>query len=89
MGRTVLIPAEARPAYDELVQVLRVEGPAPCTLSPSPELWWASTAPLVKRAQAGCALCPAARECLEYAIAANEREGVWGGTTPADRREVG
>lgn len=35
-----------------------------------------------------CGSCPVRAECLEYAIAARERHGIWGGTTPEHRRSL-
>lgn len=32
-----------------------------------------------------CAACPVRENCLLYAIANNERHGVWGGLTPDER----
>jgi WhiB family redox-sensing transcriptional regulator len=32
-----------------------------------------------------CAGCPVRRECADYALAADERYGVWGGLTAAER----
>jgi len=37
-------------------------------------------------AKAVCAGCPVAAECLEYALAHDERFGVWGGTSEKERR---
>jgi WhiB family redox-sensing transcriptional regulator len=39
-------------------------------------------------AKAVCELCPVREPCLEYAIAAREKEGVWGGLTARERRRV-
>ena len=39
-------------------------------------------------AKAICALCPVQEACLEYAIAAREKDGVWGGLTARERRRV-
>jgi WhiB family transcriptional regulator, redox-sensing transcriptional regulator len=39
-------------------------------------------------AKAVCAACPARVRCLEWALEVNEAEGVWGGTTPAERAEM-
>jgi WhiB family transcriptional regulator, redox-sensing transcriptional regulator len=35
-----------------------------------------------------CATCPAARRCLEWALATGEPEGIWAGTTPGERRRI-
>jgi len=42
----------------------------------------------VRRAKAVCAACPARARCLEWALKANEIEGVWGGMTPAERARI-
>ena len=55
-----------------------------------PDLWfpkngdWASA----ERAKTICQLCPVQDACLEWALEAREREGIWGGTTPDDRRRL-
>ena len=35
-----------------------------------------------------CAVCEVKAECLQYALDAGERIGVYGGTTGADRRRL-
>ena len=35
-----------------------------------------------------CGLCPAKALCAEYAIKAREDYGIWGGTTPAERKAI-
>ena len=35
-----------------------------------------------------CAACPVREECLEYAIATRQPEGVWGGLTGVERRRL-
>jgi WhiB family redox-sensing transcriptional regulator len=35
-----------------------------------------------------CAACPVAAQCLEYALANNERFGVWGGLSERERRAL-
>jgi len=35
-----------------------------------------------------CNLCPAKALCAEYAIKAREEDGIWGGTTPAERKAI-
>lgn len=39
-------------------------------------------------AKAICALCPVQEACLEYALDAREKDGVWGGLTARERRRV-
>ncbi len=38
------------------------------------------------RAKAVCALCPVRSECLDHAIAHDERYGIWGGLNGRERR---
>jgi WhiB family redox-sensing transcriptional regulator len=35
-----------------------------------------------------CAGCPVRETCLEHALAAGYRQGVWGGLTPTQRRQL-
>jgi WhiB family transcriptional regulator, redox-sensing transcriptional regulator len=35
-----------------------------------------------------CASCPVAAECLTWAIETDQREGIWGGYLPAERRTI-
>lgn len=35
-----------------------------------------------------CRACPVINECLDYALEHRELEGVWGGTTPRQRRRI-
>jgi WhiB family redox-sensing transcriptional regulator len=39
-------------------------------------------------AKAICAACPVRQPCLEHALAAREREGIWGGMTERERRRI-
>lgn len=64
----------------------------PCSVN-DPELWWplsytASTLPQVEEAKALCRSCPIRMECLRGAFERDEREGIWGGYTPAQRHEI-
>lgn len=48
--------------------------------------------PQTKREEAAaiaiCNTCAVREECLDHAIATNERFGIWGGTTEKQRREL-
>ena len=39
-------------------------------------------------ARAICATCPVRLECLEFAIATRQEDGVWGGLTEIERRRL-
>ena len=40
----------------------------------------------VAAAKAVCANCPVTARCLDWALRAGEPDGIWGGTTPEERR---
>lgn len=40
-------------------------------------------------AKAVCAACPVRDECLEFALATRQGDGVWGGLTETERRRLG
>jgi WhiB family redox-sensing transcriptional regulator len=42
----------------------------------------------VARAKALCRDCPVAATCVQFAIAHDERHGVWGGTDESQRRSL-
>jgi WhiB family redox-sensing transcriptional regulator len=35
-----------------------------------------------------CTACPAASDCLEWALTKGEPDGIWAGTTPGERRRL-
>ncbi len=39
-------------------------------------------------AKAVCASCPVQQECLEYALATRQDDGVWGGLDETERRRL-
>lgn len=51
-------------------------------------IFFAEKGQRLDEAKATCAPCPVKRECLECAIRNRERNGVWGGLTPKQRRSV-
>ena len=42
----------------------------------------------MKEAKKVCADCPVKAECLEFAILTNQSLGIWGETTPNERRQI-
>ena len=53
-----------------------------------PELWFPEKGGSTREAKALCARCPVHPECLAYALAHDERFGVWGGASERDRRRM-
>ncbi|MFI1398177.1 WhiB family transcriptional regulator [Streptomyces sp. NPDC020681] len=42
----------------------------------------------IREAKNICSRCPVREDCLALAIQSGETDGVWGGTTPAERRSI-
>ncbi|MEX1279755.1 MAG: WhiB family transcriptional regulator [Acidimicrobiia bacterium] len=42
----------------------------------------------MKAAKEVCADCPVKEPCLEFAVLTNQSLGIWGGTTPNERRQI-
>ena len=83
---TVVIPPAAFAEWVDLAHALAATGLAPCERQP--ELWWHGTTRVDPAALAGCGACHVREECLAYAVAADERDGLWGGLTATERRQL-
>ena len=53
-----------------------------------PELFFPEKGGSTRAAKAVCAGCPVRAQCLEHALAHDERFGVWGGTSERERRRL-
>lgn len=54
-----------------------------------PDLWFPGRGPnSANTAKAVCQGCPVRELCLEYALEAKEEFGIWGGTTPTERKRM-
>lgn len=56
-----------------------------------PDIWYPEQGPpldITIEAKRLCSLCPVQVECLAYAIAANERHGIWGGLSADSRKKL-
>jgi len=53
-----------------------------------PDIFYPAAEEDAPEAQAICAMCPVRQACLEYALAARERDGIWGGATERERRRM-
>lgn len=60
----------------------------PCMIS-DPEAWFPNQAQSASReirnAKALCRTCPVQMQCLEYAVANPDLQGIWGGLAPKER----
>lgn len=54
----------------------------------NPDLFFSDARSDIETALAICASCPVRLDCLEYAIEADIRFGVWGGITDKQRRRL-
>lgn len=52
------------------------------------EIFYPLTDEEAEEPKAICGVCPVREACLEYAITAREKEGVWGGLTERERRRL-
>ena len=53
-----------------------------------PELFFPEKGGSTRAAKAVCTGCPVRAQCLEHALAHDERYGVWGGTSERERRRL-
>jgi WhiB family redox-sensing transcriptional regulator len=53
-----------------------------------PEAYFPEKGMSTAAAKSVCEGCPVRAECLEYAVARNERFGVWGGRSERERRPL-
>lgn len=56
--------------------------------SRDPDVWFPGRGESFAEAKAVCRACPVRVPCLEWAIQAGERTGVWGGTSPDERARL-
>jgi hypothetical protein len=86
------IPPGALTEWLSLSAQIEDAGTVPCR-SGDPEAWWPDRKSVDGAAAQGaveaCCGCPAMDACLAYALAADEREGIWGAMLPDERRRGG
>lgn len=59
-----------------------------CACHPDKGAWFAEDGATARRAKAVCRACPVQAECLRYALSCGPLDGIWGGTTPYERRRL-
>ena len=78
------------PEYRALMDAIEETGQTPCTNAPqfffaSDDQDWGEKMANVNAAKKLCSLCAVRLQCLEYALAAREHDGVWGGLSAPER----
>jgi WhiB family transcriptional regulator, redox-sensing transcriptional regulator len=59
-----------------------------CAGHPGRKAWFADDPFSLRQAKAFCRACPVASECLAFAMATDEQDGVWGGMTVVERARL-
>lgn len=59
-----------------------------CAGHPDRGAWFPEEGQSSARAKAVCRACPVRAECLDFALHSRQFEGIWGGTTPYERRRL-
>jgi hypothetical protein len=87
--------SKANKLYKDLMaKVQNLDEETPCASNPDfwdddlPGVDWESRKVQTEGAKELCLLCPVMMLCAEYALAAKEPTGVWGGLTTADREKI-
>lgn len=57
-------------------------------LDADPEAFFPEKGGSTREAKRICAACPVREECLDYALANDERFGIWGGLSERERRRT-
>ena len=57
-------------------------------LDADPEAFFPEKGGSTREAKRICSICPVREECLEYALANEERFGIWGGLSERERRRA-
>lgn len=75
-------------AFDEQSDgLLAWQGDALCAQT-DPEAFFPEKGGSTREAKSVCAACDVRTECLEYALANDERFGIWGGLSERERRRL-
>ena len=75
----------AKLAFDDDEQVWMLE--ARC-LDADPEAFFPEKGGSTREAKRICSICSVRQECLDYALANDERFGIWGGMSERERRRL-
>lgn len=74
--------------YLKLAEAIKEAPHNPPCMETDPELWFSSNWGEGNQAKKLCAICPVRKECLTYALATNQQDGIWGGLNLWQRRRL-
>ncbi|MFD7840598.1 WhiB family transcriptional regulator [Streptomyces sp. NPDC059761] len=95
-GFTVILPVvvqRGRSAIEASAPPVLPGLSAPACRNADPALFFPAygvplSEPQITAAKELCATCPVREECLAIAVRSDESDGIWGGTTPLERRRM-
>tara|TARA_R110000772_G_scaffold168377_1_gene280160 strand:- start:469 stop:732 length:264 start_codon:yes stop_codon:yes gene_type:complete len=83
---------KAKIAYAVLAKAIHAAPSIPPCQTTDHDLWFIEpgyqASVSFRDARKLCAICPVQKECLEYAVIAEEAHGLWGGLSPKERRKL-
>jgi WhiB family redox-sensing transcriptional regulator len=89
--RNFSVSQQMREWYQLNDAIDEVAGQIPCRQAPDlffPEGGTGTAAMDAKLAKQACKSCPVLTMCATYAIRHREEDGIWGGMSPNDRKEI-
>ncbi|MET2012082.1 WhiB family transcriptional regulator [Microbacterium chocolatum] len=81
------VPGVRRPAVEDEENALAWQTDALCAQT-DPEAFFPEKGGSTRDAKRVCTTCDVRTECLEYALANDERFGIWGGLSERERRKL-
>ena len=78
-------------SYLELMFAIRENDGVECAQVPDiffPDDWAVSKGTDIALAKQICERCPVKMKCFEYAMTAEDEQGIWAGTTQHERRQI-
>ena len=81
------VPGVRRPAVNDDDNALAWQADSLCAQT-DPEAFFPEKGGSTRDAKKICASCEVRTECLEYALANDERFGIWGGLSERERRKL-
>ena len=81
------VPGVRRPAVEDEENALAWQTDALCAQT-DPEAFCPEKGGSTRDAKRVCTTCDVRTECLEYALANDERFGIWGGLSERERRKL-